>query len=238
MPDEATPAPEEIQDTPDTPAASTEEKPASESPEDSPAASDGFEERYNNLRSEFDRRNQLLTAAEGNQGPEAQAQALRQLGVEVEMAEEEDNDEDDEFLSDVEKLEKRLEAQEQKFSQREEQEQEAHFQQLEESFIDSKLSEIEGAESMKLSETETRVVVNNALANRLDSGEPNLQGAFDDLKGIKSAARDEYLASKKAPVAPTGTAGEEKIDFSDPEAAKKWMVEDFRRNKAAAGEES
>jgi hypothetical protein len=223
MPDEATPAPEETQDTPSVETASSEEKPV----EDAPAASDGFEERYNNLRSEFDRRNALLTAAEGNQGPEAQAQALRQLGVEVEMAEEEDNSEDDEFLSDVEKLEKRLEAQEEKFSQREQREQEAHFQQLEESFIDSKLSEIEGAENMKLSDTETKLVVNNALANRLDTGEPNLQGAFDDLKGIKSAARDEYLASKKAPAPPIGTAGEEKIDFSDPDAKKKWMAEDL-----------
>jgi len=227
MPDEATPAPEETQDTPIN-AASEEEKPA----EEAPAASDPWEQRYNDLRPEFDRRNALLSAAEGQQGPEAQAQALRQLGVEVEMAEAED-DKDDEFLSDVERLEQRLAAQEEKFTQREQQEQEAHFQKLEESFIESTLSEIEGKENVKLSERETKVVVNNALANRLENGEPDLQGAFDDLKGIKSAARDEYLASKKAPAPPIGAAGEDKIDFSNPDARRKFMADDFNARQAA-----
>lgn len=229
MPDEATPAPEETQDTPSVETASTEEKPV----EEAPAASDPWEQRYNDLRPEFDRRNALLSAAEGQQGPEAQAQALRQLGVEVEMAEAED-DKDDEFLSDVERLEQRLAAQEEKFTQREQQEQEAHFQKLEETFIESTLSEIEGKESVKLSERETKVVVNNALANRLENGEPDLQGAFDDLKGIKSAARDEYLASKKnVPAPPIGSAGEDKIDFSNPDARRKFMADDFNARQAA-----
>jgi len=224
MPDEATPAPDEVQDTP-TDAAVEETKPA----EDAPASTDNWEQRYNDLRPEFDRKNQLLSAAEGHQGPELQAQALRQIGVEVEL-EQEEEDKDDEWVDPDDRIDK-LEA---KLAERDEADKEAQWAQREESFIDTTLSEIEGKESMKLSDAETKFVVTNALSNRdPQSGEPNLQGAFDDLKGIKSAARDEYLASKKSTAAPIGTAGEEKVDFTNADARRKFMSEDLAARMAA-----
>lgn len=223
MPDEATQAPEEVQDTPDN-AAVEEAKPAE-------VPADQWEQRYNDLRPEFDRRNALLSAAEGHQGPEAQAQALRQLGVEVEMAPEEEDD--DLYEDPTERLEKRLEAQEQKIVEREEKEQEDHFQQLEENYIASTLSEIEGKESVKLSEREKKIVRNNALANRLEDGRPDLEGAFDDLKGSWTERQANYRASKDSTPAPLGSAGEEKIDFSNPKARRKFMAEDFKARQAA-----
>lgn len=226
MPDEAT-APVEEQETPSS-AAVEETKPA----EEAPAATDNWEQRYNDLRPEFDRRNALLTAAEGQQGPEAQAQALRQLGVEVEMAEEQ-QEEDDPFEDPTERLEKRLEAQEQKFAQREEAENQAHFEQLEANYITSTLGEIAGNEGVKLSDTEKKIIKNNALANRLEDGRPDLQGAFDDLKGIKSAAAEEYRASKDTPVPPIGSAGEDKLDLRDPKAKRDFIQRDFEARQAA-----
>lgn len=230
MPDEATPAPVEEQETPAV-AAPEEGKPAEET-----AVTDNWEQRYNDLRPEFDRRNALLTAAEGQQGPEAQAQALRQLGVEVEMAEEEEQEEDDPFEDPAERLEKRLQAQEERLNQREEQEQEAHFQKMEEDFIEKTLDEIAGKEGVKLSARETKVIANNALANRLENGEPDLQGAFDDLKGIKSEAAEQYRQSKDSPAAPVGSAGEDKIDFSNPDARRKFMREDLEARQRAEEE--
>jgi hypothetical protein len=229
MPDEALETPENAQDTSTETAAVDETKPATESAEDSSTAeTDNWEQRYNDLRPEFDRRNQLLTAAEGHQGPEAQMQALRQLGVEVEMAEAQEAD-DPEWTDPDERIDQ-LEA---KLAEREEAEQEAHFQQLEEGYIDSTLSEIEGKEDLKLSDAETKIVVTGALANRLEDGRPDLQGAFDDLKGVRSAAAEAYRASKKASAPPIGSAGEEKIDFRDPDARRKFMADDFAARQAA-----
>lgn len=216
-------APPESQETPIN-AAPEEGKPA----EEAPAATDNWEQRYNDLRPEFDRRNALLTAAEGQQGPEAQAQALRQLGIEVQEEEAEEETEPNWVDPDqrIDQLEARL-------TQREEAEQQAHFAQLEDQYIKSTLGEIEGKENSKLSEAETRVVRNAALANRLEDGRPDLQGAFDDLKGIKSAAAEEYRASKNTPTPPLGSVGEEKFDPRDPKSRRAFIQKDFEARQAA-----
>jgi hypothetical protein len=225
MPEEGL-APEAEQDTPIN-AAPEEGKHA-----EAPAGTDNWEQRYNDLRPEFDRRNALLTAAEGQQGPEAQAQALRQLGIEVQMEEEEEA-EPDQWEDPTERLEQRLTAQEERLTQREEKEQQEHFAQLEDSYIKSTLGEIEGKENVKLSDAEKRVVRNAGLANRLEDGRPDLQGAFDDLKGIKSAAAEEYRASKNTPLPPVGSAGEEKFDPRDGKSRRAFIQKDFEARQAA-----
>lgn len=222
MPDEATQAPEaETQDTPIN-AAPQGEAPAPEVP-----AGPDYEQRYNDMRSEFDRTRGVLAAAEGRQGPEAQAQALRQLGIEVQMEEEEEAEpgwvDPDQR---IDQLEARL-------TQREEAEQQAHFADLEDKYIKSTLGEITAKENVKLSDAEERVVRNAALANRLDDGRPDLQGAFDDLKGIKSAAAEEYRASKNTPTPPIGSAGEEKFDPRDPKSKRAFILKDFEARQAA-----
>lgn len=223
MPDEGLAPEAETQDTPIN-AASTEEKPA-----EVPAGTDNWEQRYNDLRPEFDRRNALLTAAEGQQGPEAQAQALRQLGIEVQMEEEAAEETEPNWVDPDQRIDQ-LEA---RLTQREEAEQQAHFADLEDKYIKSTLGEIEGKENTKLSDAEARVVRNAALANRLEDGRPDLQGAFDDLKGIKSAAAEEYRASKNTPLPPVGTAGEEKLDTRNPEQRRAFMLKDFEARQAA-----
>lgn len=225
MPDEATPAPEEIQDTPT--AASETEIPAEST--DSPPASDPFESRYNNLRSEFDRRNAALS---GQLGPEAQAEALRHFGIEFQAEEEDDDlfdDPDERFSRELEELKQWRASQEQ-------QAQEAEFQKLEREYIDSTLKSIEDRdkEGTKLSAKDKRFVEAYAKGNRLDDGRPDLEGGFALIKEIRAEARDGYVASKKTPKAPVGAAGEEKIDFSDREARNKWMAEEFSRQEAAA----
>lgn len=224
MPDEAT-APEEVQETPNTPAdetASAEEKPAGEQEQQEPTPD--WEQRYNSLRPEYDRNNQLLAAARGQHGPEAQIEALQALGVQVHQ--EEEGPEDDPFEDPGERAQREVAEIRQQMQEREEADEWAEFEHLEAEFINGTINELEQDESTKLSADERRWIETQAKANRLESGEPNLKGAFDDLKGIKSAARDEYLRSKKqAARAPAGAVGEDQIDFSDKEKRNQWMTE-------------
>lgn len=219
MPDEATQAPDEVQDTP-TPdeAASAEEKPAEQDQE--PTVD--WEQRYNSLRPEYDRSNQLLAAARGDHGPEAQIEAARQLGWDVQQQPQE---EEDPFEDPEERTQREIAEIKEQLQQHKEAEEWAEFEQLEKGFVKETLDGLEGDENVKLSGKERTWIETQAKANRLESGEPNLKGAFDDLKGIKSAARDEYLASKKAPKAPAGAVGEEEIDLSNKEKRNKWMAE-------------
>jgi len=214
MPDEAVEAPEVDQDTP---VAEVEETEA-----EAPANTDNWEQRYNDLRPEFDRRNQLLTAAEGHQGPDAQAQALRQLGVEVELEQEE------EAQDDWVDPDERIDRLEQAIAERDQAAEESQWAAKEESFIDSTLTELESSEGVKLTDPELQFVVTNALSDRdPQSGEPNLKGAFDAIKEIRKEAGTQYLASKKTPAAPLGSAGEQKIDFKDGAQRRKFMAEDL-----------
>jgi len=225
MPEEAqvetTPQAEDVSQTTD--ATSTTGAPADESTDSKPTeTTDNYEQRYNDMRSEFDRRGTLLAQARGEHGPEAQVQALQQLGVNVQQEAEE---QEDPFEDPEERNQREIAEIREQLQQREEAEEWAEFEQLEKGFVKETLGGLEGDENVKLSDKERTWIETQAKANRLESGEPNLKGAFDDLKGIKSAARDEYLASKKAPKAPAGAVGEEKIDLSDKEKRNKWMAE-------------
>src|SRR5436305_4426069 len=189
MPEEAT-APEEVQETPSTPAAETapvEGKPAEGQEQQEPTVD--WEQRYNSLRPEYDRSNQLLAAARGEHGPEQQIEALRQLGVNVQQ--EEAEKEEDPFEDPGERTQREVAEIREQLQEREEAEQWAEFEQLETSFVKETLDQLEGDESVKLSDQERKWIETQGKANRLETGEPNLKGAFDHLKGIQSAARDE-----------------------------------------------
>lgn len=213
MPDEAT-APAVEQDT------STEvtQEETSSAQEQTPSID--YEQRYNDLRPEFDRKNQLLAAAEGHQGSEAQAAALQQLGVEVEF--EEEQKANDEYVDPDDRIDQ-LEA---RIAQEAQARQDVEFQQLEAAYCEDTLKALESEADVELTEAQARLVTNDALANRDADGKPDLKGAFDELKGIRSQARDSYRQSKiAAAAAPVGTAGEEKIDLSNPEERQRYMAE-------------
>jgi hypothetical protein len=227
MPDEATPAPEpETQDTPPADGAVPETTPPAESPEDSTPTVD-YQQRYESLVPEYTRGQQMLAALRGDHGPEVQAQAFDQIGVEVEAAEQEEEGEE---WSDPEE---RINQLEQKIAEREEAEEFDRRTRQEEAYIGETLDALESKANVKLTDKQVRLVVNDALANREEDGRPNLEGSMDDLLGIKSEAAEEYRASKKASVPPAGSVGEEKIDFRDPDARRKFMADDFAARQAA-----
>jgi len=183
-----------------------------------------WKQRYEDLRPEADRRQSTLADLEGHNGPQRQAEALRRFGVELQEEEEEEDPYAD-LADPAEQALQRTEMLEQQLAQRDEAAQEAEFERLESEYIDKTVGELEAKEGIELSEKEYATVVNNALANRLEDDRPDLEGAFADLKEIQSAARDRYLNSKKAPKAPVGTAGEDKLDTKNPEELRKHAAE-------------
>jgi len=223
MPDEATQAPEQVQDTPppDAPEEGNVEAPQEPNPVN-------WEQRYNDLRPEFDRTNQLVAAARGDHGVEAQMEALQQLGVEV--AQEEDEEDEELFEDPYEALKGEVETVKEQLASKAEAEEAARFHELEREYIETTLGGLEDAENYKLSAEDKRFVTNDAKANRLEDGRPDLEGAFALFKQRDEARQQAYLESKKAPKAPVGAAGEEQIDFSKmtKEQKDEWMAEDIQ----------
>ena len=207
MAEEATEAPAEDQTQQDTPnesgPESTEDRtPATQEPEID------YEKRYNDLRSEYDRVTPIVAALQGRHGPEAQAQALQQFGF--------DMDEEDEFEErpgeDPDDRVARLEQWKNDFEQ---QQQEQFFAQQEEEYLVGEIERLEKDAGREFSDEEVTLLARAAQASRLDNGEPDIAGAYELLTGVSKSARDQYVASKKAPKAPIGSPGEEQIDTSD-----------------------
>jgi hypothetical protein len=159
-------------DLEETPAPLNEETPGIDGgPEEGiPAESPeiDFEQRYNDLRSEFDRRNQQYSEAEqlqaalsGAAGPEAQAAILAQFGIELEDDEELDGfDELAEFDPDtrIDRLEAMLE--EQQMAAQEEAMAEAEVD-----YLTDGIEALEQQEGREFSDQEIAVLASVARAN-------------------------------------------------------------------------
>lgn len=229
MPDEVTP------DQGEVPAPVSQETPGSEvGPEDNgtPDATPDidFEQRYNDLRSEFDRRNQQYAEAEqleavlaGEAGPEAQAQALAAFGIELEGDEEYDefDDELDEYDPDarIDRLESFLE--EQQMAAEEEAMAEA-----EQEYLAEGLGILEEQEGREFSDQELETLVSIAVANPDDQGVPDLAFAHQHLNDLIQDRQSAWVQSKRSGRVPgSGVAAEKAVDLNDEEARVQWMAD-------------
>jgi ribosomal protein L12E/L44/L45/RPP1/RPP2 len=143
------------------------------------------------------------------QDPEAQQQFLQQLGYEVEGEDGIDQEPDQEFRDP-------------RFDQFLEQQ---HAQQEAEQFASNVQSAVKQAapdateEAAALMETYT-----SALA--MTNGQFDANQAKQLVDSLKKQAVEEYLASKRAPMAPgTGPAASQQYDRKDPEARARRMAE-------------
>lgn len=220
MAEEPEQAPAVEQETPeDAPEPQSEEGTRAEEegkPESEPAETVDYEKRYNDLRPEYDRSNQLLAAARGDHGPEAQNEALQALG----LALEDTQPQEDEYVDPEDEIAQIKEY----LAQREQADEQAQFRAQEEQYIDTTVRELEKREGLELSDKEFELVVGTALTNREPDGRPDLEGAMKALKAVQANAQERYLESKKAPKAPTGTAGDRQFDLSTEEGRKEAMV--------------
>lgn len=230
MPDEVTP------DQGEVPAPVSQETPGSEvgpdhgTPDATPDID--FEQRYNDLRSEFDRRNQQYAEAEqleavlaGEAGPEAQAQALAAFGIELEGDEEFDEfdeyDELDEYDPDarIDRLESFLE--EQAMAAEEEAMAEA-----EQEYLAEGLGILEEQEGREFSDQELETLVSIAVANPDEQGIPDLAFAHQHLNDLIQDRQQAWVQSKRSGRVPgSGVAADKAVDLDNEETRVQYMAD-------------
>lgn len=218
--DIATGAPSASEETPDV----NESGPESGTPADQPQDIN-WEQRYNDLRPEFDRRaqevseyRQLHEILAGNAGPEARAEALSALGVELQDDDSYENENDDDPEARLERVEQALE------QQKAEAERSAR-QSAEDDFLVEGIEALEGHAGREFTEQEITVLADVARANRDEHGVPDLEKAYSHLEGLLKASKESWIASKKVSRSPgSGIAASEAVDLNDPEARVRQMA--------------
>jgi hypothetical protein len=231
-------APEENQDTPEE---TTPDTPEVEAPEsDQTDIPDGYipQGRYDDLRTEFDRRNQVFAALEGTLGPEAQEQAFAIFGAEFAEDDDEDYDEEDSEDEDGDEPMTRAEFEEylsEQDAEAEEYEADVAFKQD----LNEVLESIEKDEGRTLSDQETRVLLREAEAQVAEYGTFDLTDSWEGIREWSKAEIDRYVKSKQeATLAPLGSAGDQKIDFNDEDARRDQMAKIMEADSQRQAEES
>lgn len=257
MPDEPTaPADEQDQPIAEAEAPDVQDKPEAEAgeavnlddfdlaqvPDD--ADRSWFEDRYKDLRADYTRKTQALAeqrsqvqavieAAQDPEHPQHQ-EALEYLGLE--LAEDDDYDDEDEFdddpLGPIQQEIAELRA-------AEEARQEAYFNQQAEAqledYLESEITDLQRSEGIdEFSDAELRILVNAAVASPDPEGRPDVRGAYDALKEAYGSRQKAWLSSKTAPRAPgAGVPASAELDVTDRSAR---IDEATRIAEAAMGE--
>jgi hypothetical protein len=178
-----------------------------------------YEQRYNDLRPEFDRRSQQLSqleqfqqAVSGQLGPEAQAEALKAYGVELE----DDVADDDEYEYDdpdsrLERIEAQIEAQQAAAEAAEAAEAEAEF-------LAEGIEALEGNEGRQFTDQEMVILASVARANPTPEGLPDLVLAHQHLTELQNGLKSQWIESKKAQRSPgSGIAADRAVDLDNDE---------------------
>jgi hypothetical protein len=228
-------APDETQDTPEETTPDTSEVEAPES--DRTDTTEDYKSRYDDLRSEFDRRNQVFAALEGRLGDEAQEQAFAIFGAEFAEEDDEDYDEED-SEDDGDEPMTRAEFEEylaEQNAEAEEYEADVAFKQD----LNEVLESIEKDEGRTLSDQETRVLLREAEAQVAEYGTFDLTDSWEGIREWSKAEIDRYVKSKQeATLAPLGSAGDQKIDFNDEDARREHMAKLMEADAQRNAEES
>ncbi len=199
MADEPTVAPD-IQDTPNPEVPVSPDTPNPESTDNI-----DYKQRYEALRPEFDQRNQFHAAIEGRHGADAQAEALRSIGIEIDF--EDPDPVPDDFFNEPDPSEEvaqlRREMQEAQSAQAEAQAEAAEAQ-----YIQQQVENLEAQANMKLTDEEYELVVNYGVNHLLIPMMPDLEGALNHLRAAEQAMQEnEYCSRKTAIQVPTGSTG-------------------------------
>jgi hypothetical protein len=213
------PAPDS-QETPGLESGPDTGTPANDSPEVD------FEQRYNDLRPEFDRRSQQLSqlekfqqAVSGQLGPEAQAEALKAYGVELEDDASDVDEYDDDPDSRLERLEATIEEQQQQAAAQQAAEAEAEF-------LSEGIESLEEQEGREFSDQEIAILASVARANPTNEGLPDLRLAHQHLAELQKGLQARWLESKKAQRRPgSGIAADKAVDLDNDEDRVQFMAD-------------
>ena len=206
-----------------------DETPGESGPDGIPAESPDvdYEQRYNDLRSEFDRRNQdysqaeqLQAALSGQAGPEAQEQVLAAYGIELE-GDEPDVEFDEPYDADarIDRLEQTIEEQ-QAYAEL------AEVQEAEQDFLVDGIEALEQRAGREFSDQELAALTSIARSNRSETGVPDLALAYDHLTELEADRQQAWIESKRTGRVPgAGMAAEKAVDLDDPEKRVQFIAD-------------
>lgn len=207
-----TDAPTTPEDGPtEAPVESTEETTSEETPD--------YEKRYEDLRANHNRIQNLNTQYEQVfQDPAQLARAVQALGIsEQELLQHlgYDTEGDDEEEDYVDPNDQRLASIEQWATQQQQAQQQAEMADLENQLFAQEIASVEKSEGRKLTDQELDAIWDLGQRRLDHEGIPQFQDAHKFLSGLVESRQKEYVKSKKAPSVDLGQPGSESIDLSD-----------------------
>lgn len=205
MADEATDA--LIPEAPSTEAAAPTEAPAP----------DPYEKRYNDLRSEFDRKNALLDRAT----KQGDVEAIRALGFEYDEPEPEDptpNEYEDPYAEKFSAQEKQL-AELTQWKQQQEAERVA-------SSIRAHVDSLSTEQGVNLTDKDKEYIFAQAVGGE-QIGADQTKAAFDAhvayVNSLRQSFEEEYIPTKTTTRPGTGQAASKQPDLDNPQERREWM---------------
>jgi hypothetical protein len=213
-------APEE--DTPETPVET--EAPVEDTP-DSQEVID-FEDRYNNLRSHADRRDQERQRE--IQAYQAELEALRSQQQQPVYDDEPEYDEDD--LADP-VARRELADLKARIAERERLDTLAEQQEAEYTHIDDQLASLEKRLNEKFDDDEARLLGNYARENRDHNGDPDVELAYRTFAQILERRKKSWVETKPTGGKPAAGPGAVEVpDLDDPDEVERILNEAFEAN--------
>jgi len=174
-----------------------------------PPESVDYEKRYNDMRSEFDRRGSRVSELERyeqavndlkSDDADTRARAAQSLGLPFEFVDETP----DEYTDPSEQLAREVAAIKEQLASREQEAQQAQQIAQIEQYVEQQLGELDG-----LNERQRKYVVNTAVAMPPTAdGMPDIKGAYEQWVADMNAEKQDWASTKRAPhVGQVGTAG-------------------------------
>lgn len=174
-----------------------------------------YEQRYTNLRPEYDRKSQRLAELEA----EREQWLASQQPQEPEYEDDEYDYEDTVARHEIAQLKALL-------SKQQEETQHQQAVEREQAFINSEIKVLEAEQEEEFSDDEWNTLGILAERYRTEGGEPDIKVAYEQLFGkIVKPRREKYVSTKKASRPRSGSPAAQSIDLDDPDARKEYMAQ-------------
>jgi hypothetical protein len=181
-----------------------------------------WEKRYQDLRSDYDRRNQQWSEVQQRLDTDPRG-FLEEIGYDLSDDEGETPDYEDDPLeairAEVEQLKADREAQHT--------EAEAYaIEQAELGFINNELGALAKEHGRDFSQEEIDAIGDLSRARPTPEGTPNVRGAYETVfKTILSRAKEDWVQSKGSPQVLAGAAGVENVDLDNPRERQDYFAQ-------------
>lgn len=208
------------------PAVEQDKPDLSSAPEEGQAPSHDWEKQYQELRSEYNRRDseiaELRQLRDSLTDPETAPEVFRALGYELP----EEPDQQQEYVDPYEQQLGELRQQVEQLTaiQQQEYEQIQH-QQVEEQMavhIGASLDQIENQLGRQFDDKEIQFLSAFAYQNPDQNGLPNVGAAWEQLQAYEQAAQQRWIQSKRAPRVQDGQSASKQYDLSTPQGRSEY----------------